>query len=57
MHADLRGRPGGQNAAEIEHRDLIADIEDEVGMMLDQQQTGAAAADRPENSAVRDIRC
>ena len=44
--ADFSRRAGGQLLAEIEHRHAIADVEDQVGMMLDQQHASALAADR-----------
>ncbi|MEO3475917.1 hypothetical protein AAFN86_28985 [Roseomonas sp. CAU 1739] len=44
------GRPAcGQLTAEIEHGDLVTDVEDEVRMAFDQQNAGAllaAGADR-----------
>src|SRR5712671_5251242 len=46
VNPNLRRRSGGQRAAEIEHGDLIANVEDQVGMVLDQQDAGTATADR-----------
>src|SRR5712664_1200391 len=46
VDANLGRRSGGQRVAEIEHGDLIADVEDQVGMMLHQQHAGSAPADR-----------
>src|SRR5450631_4326039 len=37
MRADLGRRAGGQHFSEIAHGHAIADIEDQIGMMLDQQ--------------------
>ena len=42
VNANLGRGAGGQRAPEIEHGDLIADVEDQVGMVLDQQHAGAA---------------
>ena len=42
VNADLGRRAGGQFAAEIEHGDLVADVEDQIGMMFDQQHARAA---------------
>ena len=39
------GVPGGQLAAQVQHGHMIADVEDQVGMVLDQQHAGAALAD------------
>jgi len=47
MGADLFRRAGGQHLAEIEHGDAIADVEDEIGVMLDQKNAGASAARSP----------
>src|SRR5260370_33045483 len=45
MRTDLLRRPRRQHLAEIEHGHAIADVEDQVGMVLDQQHRGAGAAD------------
>jgi len=44
--ANLGRRARGEHAPKIQHRDLVADVEDQVGMMFDQQYGGAAPADR-----------
>jgi len=46
VNANLGRGAGGKCTPEIEHGDLMADVEDQVGMVLDQQHTGAAGADR-----------
>ena len=51
MRADLGRRAGRQHLAEIEHGHAVADVEDQVGMMLDQQHAGAGAADRLDQRA------
>src|SRR6185437_16263924 len=42
MRADVGGGAGGELAAEVEHRDVVADVEDQVRVVLDQQDAGAA---------------
>src|SRR3954447_22019720 len=46
MGTDLGRRPGGELAPEIEHGDAVADVEDEVGVVLDEQDAGAPRRDR-----------
>src|SRR6185436_135619 len=46
VNANLSRGAGGKRTPEIEHGDLMADVEDQVGMVLDQQHAGAAGADR-----------
>src|SRR5580693_933641 len=54
--ADLRGRSSGEFAAEIQHGDAVADVEDQVRMMLDQQDAAASLSDRlDENPEARDL--
>jgi hypothetical protein len=46
--ADFRGRPGGKFAAEIEHGDAVANIEDQIRVVLDQEDAVASLPDRPD---------
>ena len=48
MGADFGRGPRRQHATEIEHGDVVADVEDEVGVMLHQQHAGAGLRDRQE---------
>src|SRR5262249_38942950 len=51
VRADSGGRAGGQRLAEIEHGDVVADVENQVGMMLDQQHAGAGPRNRLDQRA------
>src|SRR5262249_60079045 len=46
MRADFGGRPSRQHLAEIEHGHMMADVEDQIGMMLDHEDAGAGSGDR-----------
>jgi len=43
VYADLGGRSSGKFAAEIQHGDAVADVEDQVRVMLDKQDAAAKA--------------
>src|SRR5450631_3003243 len=51
VRADLGRRAGGQHFPQIEHGHAIADVEDQIGMMFDQQHAGARPADRLDQRA------
>src|SRR5258708_1169735 len=51
MRADLRRRARRQNLAEIEHGHAIANVEDQVGVVLDQKHRRAFAADGDDQGA------
>src|SRR5271156_1837980 len=54
--ADLGGGSSGEFAAEIQHGDAVADVEDQVRMMLDQQDAAAGLPDRlDERPKARDL--
>src|ERR1700722_1600501 len=54
--ADLRGRSSGEFAAEIQHGDAVADVEDQIRMMLDEQDAAAGLPDRlDERTEARDL--
>jgi hypothetical protein len=51
MGADFGWGSGRQHLAEIEHGDVVADVEDQIGMMLHQWHAGAGLSDRQEQRA------
>src|SRR5580704_19187835 len=51
VRPDLRRRARRQNLAEIEHRHAITNVEDQVGMVLDQQHRRALPADGDDQGA------
>src|SRR5271154_769615 len=54
--ADLGGRPSGKFAAEIQNGDAVADVEDQVRMMLDQQDAATGPPNRlDERPEARDL--
>ena len=51
MRTDFGWRSRGQFLAQVQHRHPVADIEDEVGVVLHQQHTGSFPADRHDQLA------
>src|ERR1700732_1434054 len=51
MRADFGRGPGRQRPAEIEHGDVVADGEDQIGMMFHQQHADAGPGNRQERPA------
>ncbi len=51
MRADLGRGSGGEHLAEIEYSDVVANVEDQVSMMLYQQHAGASLCDLDEECA------
>jgi hypothetical protein len=51
VNADLGWRARSQDAPEIEDGDVVANAEDQIGMMLDQEHAGALAADLHDQAA------
>jgi len=51
MCADLRRSPGGKFAAKVQHCDPVADVEDQVHMMLDKQDPATGRSDRLDEGA------
>ncbi len=45
MCSDLRGRPGRKFTTKIQHGDAVADVEDQVHVVLDQQDPTAGRYD------------
>src|SRR5450759_4646162 len=45
VHTDFGRRPRGEHAPKVQYRDMVADVEDQVGMMLNQHHTNAAPDD------------
>src|SRR5215510_5582522 len=51
MRADIGRSSGRELLAEIEHGDVMADVEDQVGMVLHQEHAGAGLGDLDEERA------